>query len=480
MVAQIDQNALSRVETAEIPELSQPLNGNGAVRPSGEVKNGAVPPPSTVGHGEIHPANGSGTAVGTPRQPIRILIGDDDRSESTALHWGLSQRMLVELVGVARDGAECLNLIRRSGPDVVLLKDTIQIVDCLKVAETVATELPEVAVILMTTGWIRVDTRWRDMLQAGIAGVVTYPPSIASTIEQIEHAVEHQRMLRSRLALKTVAAPAPDEHSLTHRIVACSGPRGGCGRSLLACNLAVSLAANKGSVCLVDLNSDGGDIASLLDIQPNYSVGDLALAAEDIERDMIGSVLMRHDTGVNVIPAPRPGTLQHDSLTPYFIHRLLNFIREQHDFTIIDAPPGLNGSARAIFGVADEIVAMIGFDLIRLQQGAAFITDLKQDGIDEGRITAVLVCESDLPAIQVADAARILSSPIACVLPFDPSTAIESVNNGVPFVITAPNKPLSKAVRGMARRLSGSIRPPAPMPWWKRALLLSESSDEKS
>src|SRR5512145_1455076 len=115
MVAPIDQNALSRLETAEIPELSGPLNGNGALRPPGEVQKGAVPPPVTVGHGEIRPANGNGSAAGTARQPTRILIVDDDRNESTALHWGLSQRMLVELVGVARDGAECLNLVRRSG-----------------------------------------------------------------------------------------------------------------------------------------------------------------------------------------------------------------------------------------------------------------------------------------------------------------------------------------------------------------------------
>src|SRR5512138_3335372 len=143
MAVPCDPTTLSRLETAEIPELSRPLNGNGTARPPGEVKKVAVPPPVPVRHPEIRSAHEGGPAAGTAaagagRQPVRILIADDDRNESTALHWSLSQRMLVELVGFARDGAECLNLARRHCPDLVLLKDTIQIVDCLKVAETLA------------------------------------------------------------------------------------------------------------------------------------------------------------------------------------------------------------------------------------------------------------------------------------------------------------------------------------------------------
>lgn len=467
----------SRIETATIPELSELMNGNGQVGPPGEVQTAAVPPPKTKRHTDTRNLDVSGSAVGTVRHVVRILIVDDDRTESSSLHWALSQKLAMELVGVARDGAECLNLARRHTPDVVLLKDIVQVVDCLRVAETLAEELPEVAVILMTTGWIRVDTRWRDLLHAGIAGFVTYPPPLDGLLEQIEHVTEHQRTLRSHLASKSVKAQEPKPVADQRRVVTFTGPRGGCGRSLLASNLAVSLAARNRSVCLVDLNSDGGDIASLLDIHPHYTLSDLALAAEDIERDMIGNVLVRHATGVSVISAPRPGTLQADSLTPYFIQRLLGFTREQHDFTIVDTAAGLNGSVGPTLGVADVVVTMIGFDLIRLQQGAAFIAELVEDGIERDRIITVLVSQSDHPLIQLADAQRILNSNIACVLPFDPATAQESVNKGVPFVISSPNKPLSKAVQALARTLSGDIQPAQPIPWWKRVLGMAVEED---
>jgi pilus assembly protein CpaE len=302
---------------------------------------------------------------------------------------------------------------------------------------------------------------------------VSYPPQLDGLLEQIEHVTDHQRKLRSHIAHKTVQ-PQETARVVEHRrVVAMTGPRGGCGRSLLAANLAVWLASRGRSVCLVDLNSEGGDIAPLLDIHPNYSVGDLALAAEDIERDMIGNVLVRHPTGVNVIPAPRAGTVQGDCLTPYFVQRLLGFTREQHDFTVVDTPVGLNGSVGPVLGVADSVVVLIGFDLIRLQQGAAFLLELQESGIDPGRIITVLVSENDQPLIQMADAARILNTPISCILPFDPATAIESVNKGVPFVLSSPNKPLSKAVAALARNLAGDLRPPPPIPWWQRALGLA-------
>ncbi|HPA18537.1 MAG TPA: P-loop NTPase [Verrucomicrobiae bacterium] len=467
----------SRVETAEIPDLSERLNGHGPVCPPGEVRTAAVPPPTPNRHTETRSVSGNGSAVGTARDAVRILIVDEDRNESASLHMALSQRLAMDLVGVARDGAECLNLTRRHKPDVVLLKDTVQVVDCLKVAETISNEMPEVAVILMTTGWIRVDTHWRDLLHAGVAGFVAYPAPLDSLLEQINHVIDHQHTLRSHIASKSVAAPAPAVVVSQRKVVVCAGPRGGCGRSLLACNLAVSLATRDQSVCLVDLNSDGGDIASLLDIRPHYSVGDLALAAGDIEREMIGSVLVRHATGVNVIPAPRSGTLQNDSLTPHFIQRLLNFTREQHEFTIVDTPPGLTGSVRSMLDMTDAVVVIIGFDLIRLQQGAAFIEELTQDGADPAHILTVLVSESEQPLIQLADAERILNTPIACVLPFDPAMAIESVNKGVPFVMTAPNKPLSKAVRALAERLLGAQHSSSAIPWWKRVLGLGPDEE---
>ncbi len=463
----------SRVETATIPALFDHELRNGRVGPPGEVEAAAVPPPSPKRQVDTRSLDVSGSAVGTVVHVARILIVDDDRNESASLHWALSQRIPMELVGVARDGAECLNLARRHTPDIILLKDIVQVVDSLRVAETLADELPEVAVILMTTGWIRVDTRWRDLLHAGIAGFVTYPPPMDSLLEQIEHVTEHQRKLRTHIASKSVKPQQPQPVVDLRRVVAMAGPRGGCGRSLLAANLAVSLAARRRTVCLVDLNSEGGDIAPLLDIHPNYSVGDLALAAEDIEREMIGNVLVRHSTGVNVIPAPRAGTLRGDCLTPYFVQRLLGFTREQHDFTVVDVPAGLNGSVGPVLGVADAVVVVIGFDLIRLQQGAAFILDLQDNGIDPNRILTVLVSENDQPLIQMADAAGILNVPISCVVPFDPATAIESVNKGVPFVLSYPNKPLSKAVSALARNLSGELHPPQPIPWWKRALGLA-------
>lgn len=465
----------SRVETATIPELSDLTNGNGKVGPPGEVQTAAVPPPNHKRHADTRNLDVSGSAVGTVRHVVRILIVDDDRTESASLHWALSQRLPIELVGVARDGAECLNLARRHTPDVVLLKDIVQVVDCLRVAETLADELPEIAVILMTTGWIRVDTRWRDLLHAGIAGFVTYPPPMDSLLEQIEHVSDHQRTLRSHIASKSVKPQEPAPLADQRRVVACTGPRGGCGRSLLASNLAVALAARKRSVCLVDLNSDGGDIAPLMDIHPHYSVGDLALASEDIEREMIGNVLVRHSSGVNVIPAPRAGTLQGDSLTPYFIQRLLGFTRELHEYTIVDTAPGLSQSVGPVLGVADAVIAMVGFDLIRLQQGASFVSELAENGIDPQRIIIVLVSESEHPLIQLNDAQRILNTDISCVLPFDPVTAQESVNNGVPFVVASPSKPLSKAVRALARKLSGEFHPPQPIPWWKRALGLKSN-----
>lgn len=415
------------------------------------------------------------SAGGPGIEKIRLLIADDDRNESASLYLALSQRLPIELIATARDGAECLNLIRRHKPDVVLLKDMLQVVDSLRVAETVADELPEVKVILMTTGWIRIEARWHELLHAGIAGFVNYPPQLDNLLEQIDHIVLHQQTLRHHLASEPAAADAGLQSN--SRVIAFAAPRGGCCRSVLASNLAVSLASRQRSVCVVDLNIDGGDIAALMDMRPTFTLGDLALSAEEIESNMIENILAQHSSGVRVMPAPSPGMLHPDALSPYFIQRLLGHTRTQHDFTIVDPVAGFSRHIEAIVGVADAVIAVVGFDLVRLQQGAAFITQIAEAGIDRDRIFTVLVSESEHTLIALDDAQRVLNCPICCILPFDPATTVESINSGVPFVTSTPNRPISRAVRALARKVAGDFTPDVPIPWWKRMLHLAGNGD---
>src|ERR1051325_11072164 len=72
------------------------------------------------------------------------------------------------------------------------------------------------------------------------------------------------------------------------------GPRGGCGKTMIATNLAVSMAmARPGKVCLLDLSLTFGHCAMVLKVAPKFSLaqadpGALAKADQEALDEILG------------------------------------------------------------------------------------------------------------------------------------------------------------------------------------------------
>ena len=64
-------------------------------------------------------------------------------------------------------------------------------------------------------------------------------------------------------------------HGETGKLIAALAPSGGSGTSTLAVNLATVLAKQHKTVGLIDLNLETGDLATLLDLKPTYTIVDL-------------------------------------------------------------------------------------------------------------------------------------------------------------------------------------------------------------
>lgn len=80
---------------------------------------------------------------------MRVLIADDHALFREALRSLLEARG-VQVVGEAKNGRETIELARRHRPDIVLMDLTIPEVDGLTATRLVATELPDVRVVILT------------------------------------------------------------------------------------------------------------------------------------------------------------------------------------------------------------------------------------------------------------------------------------------------------------------------------------------
>lgn len=104
-------------------------------------------------------------------RPLRIVVADDQRAVREALATVLDAEPGLEVVGLAADGGEAVDLARRFSPQVVLMDLRMPNVDGVTATRRLATELPDVKVVVLTT--FADDTSILAALEAGASGFLT-------------------------------------------------------------------------------------------------------------------------------------------------------------------------------------------------------------------------------------------------------------------------------------------------------------------
>ena len=66
---------------------------------------------------------------------INVIIAENELSEREKLKGQLASEQDIQIVGEARDGKECLELVTRQRPDIVLIKEDLPVLNGLAAAE---------------------------------------------------------------------------------------------------------------------------------------------------------------------------------------------------------------------------------------------------------------------------------------------------------------------------------------------------------
>ncbi len=144
----------------------------------------------------------------------------------------------------------------------------------------------------------------------------------------------------------------------TSTVVAFASGKGGVGKSVLAVNLADTLARVGHRVALVDADLGQGACATLLNATPAASVLDLALRTAHIE-DVLHTVAPGFTLVQGVVSRARV-----DGNKPRLyaaLDDLLGCLRAEHAFVLIDAPAGADGSVRWALDRADVgVLTLVG------------------------------------------------------------------------------------------------------------------------
>lgn len=290
-------------------------------------------------------------------------------------------------------------------------------------------------------------TTLRVVLRAGLDDAVV----LDRVEEELPEAVRDLGYrLQSVASASANAAPVVQPENRRGRVTTVFSPKGGVGKSVVAVNLASALAQRQnGTVALVDLNVNFGDVAVMLRLQPAHHIGDALAAGTRIDRMLVDSLLVRDErTRLQVLAAP-PGSADITKVKPENVAALLEVLRDVADHIVVDTAPGLDDTILQALSDSDDIIYLVGMDVPSVKNARIGLQALELMEIPLERVIVVLNRADSRVRLGARDVERTLQMKVDAALPSD-AIVPQSVNSGVPAVIEFERSRFSGRVREIA------------------------------
>jgi len=238
------------------------------------------------------------------------------------------------------------------------------------------------------------------------------------------------------------------------RVIAVFSPKGGAGCTVLAVNLAIALhRASSGSTVLVDASLQFGDVAVMLNLQPTHSIADVIPQIDELDKSMMEGVLTPHSGGIKVLLAP-PRPEMADLISAEHLQRILEQLRRQFDYVVVDTWTSLHDTVLVALDLADLIILPATPDIPSLRNVRLFFEVTEQLDYSPKKIMLVLnKADPRRSRIRAGDIEESLKHPVAAEIPMDDVMVLASINQGVPFVLSDASRPISQAVTRLAEKI---------------------------
>lgn len=259
---------------------------------------------------------------------------------------------------------------------------------------------------------------------------------------------------------KRSPVPAPPQ-ILRQKIVAFWGGKAGGGRSTLVTAAADVISQIPGvRVCTVDLNPYGSSLAALLqkESEPNSwaSIGPAvmygALTSQAVRE---GIVPVSPQWGMVTSPA---GSEQWcGMLTDPVIAHLLDILRADYDYILLDLPAGRTPSGDAGLAAAQQVLLVVSAFFPDVVDTTRIFEQALSDGIvARERCQLVLSPWADSAELPAGDVSRCLGLPVSAKVPLCPIGALTAARKGSPVTRLGGTdaKPLADAAQAVARLIA--------------------------
>jgi pilus assembly protein CpaE len=398
-------------------------------------------------------------------EKINVVIVDDIAETRENIRKLLQFEPNIDVVGVARSGAEAIKVSAETNPDVVLMDINMPDMDGITATERIRARLPGVQIVILS---VQSDPNYmRQAMLAGARDFLTKPPDLDELLSAIRRAGEmaHQEKQKAANTLAAVQASGMGTAGGTFfparfdgKVISVYSPKGGVGCTTITANLAVALHSEETPVVVIDSRVQFGDLTFFFNEQTKTDLGDVATRADELDPDFIEEVLLTHSTsGVRILAAP-PRPERADPVNATQFAMIVQFLKRMFAWVVIDTNSGLDEVTQAALDESDLLALVTTQDIPSVKNVRLFLDMLTAYGYPVERVFIVMnMFDKRRTTASPERIADITKTEVAAVLPFDDRLVTPAMDRGVPFLPENKTHPISKGIFAMIRRMKAKI-----------------------
>jgi pilus assembly protein CpaE len=335
-------------------------------------------------------------------------------------------------------------------PDVVVLDGTTEVDAALQLAATFDQQHPAVSVVLVTDRAAEIGLQ---ALRSGVRDIVHPDADVPELRAVLDRALTAARTRQVSISTGAVEASAPAELEPTGTVISVVSPKGGVGKTTISTNLAVGLAERAPqATVLVDLDVQFGDVASALNLTPEYTLPDIVHSPSSRDPMGVKTFLTQHETGLFVIcGAESPEDA--DTIDSDLLGTLLRTLASTFRFVVVDTAPGLPDTALTAMDHSTDLVLLSSMDVPGVRGLRKEIATLGELGLLPDSHVVVLNFADDRTGMSVHDVEATIGRKVDLAFPTSRAVPI-SVNMGVPLIQSGGRDPMTKQLKRLVDRFA--------------------------
>ncbi len=343
-----------------------------------------------------------------------------------------------------RDGgsSSALQLLSEGAPPKLLIVDVSDADDPFNAMVSLATALTDETFII-GLGAINDIGLYRELIDAGIADYLVKPiteRALADSLARLEEAS---------------AGEAGDFDDQTNHI-AVIGARGGVGASTLATNLAWHMAeTQEEKTALVDLDLEFGTVALSLDLEPTRGLREALENPARIDSLFVSSAMAKVTDRLSVMATEETMVGAHHS-NPDAVDILISALDRDFANLVFDVPRPALGLRQQVLQAATHVVLVTDISLAGLRDSIRLLGAIEEAAPG---VPVTVVANHINPKsgqMPVGDFQKALGHKVDVRISEDPKAFQQATSQGKPLLDVTPKGAAAKAVRGIAREITGA------------------------